>query len=237
VEAAELGESQSRRQGTHAPVERKKTSMLTVLAVCKSGGIYDAEWVRKLRDAVGRNLTVEHRFVCLSDIEVPCERIALEHDWPGWWSKIEIYRPGVITGPTLYLDLDIVVTGNIDFLANLSYDFMMLENFHKKEYVNSSIMWCKNVESIPQKLYTKFLKMPDAYIGHYKRCAHDVYIGDQAYVWDTLGGKAQLLQDDRIKSYKYSCQKRLPEGSSIVCFHGPPRPSEVKADWLETHWR
>jgi len=58
--------------------------MFTVICVLRSGGQYDAEWVRKLRDGVKRNLARPHRFVCLSDVDVPCERIPLQHDWPGW---------------------------------------------------------------------------------------------------------------------------------------------------------
>ena len=69
--------------------------MITILCVLKSGGVYDIEWVRKLRDGVSRNLSQEHRFVCLSDVPVPCRRIPIEHHWPGWWSKIEMFKPGL----------------------------------------------------------------------------------------------------------------------------------------------
>jgi len=92
--------------------------MLTVACVLRSGGKFDSEYVRKLRDGVLRFANVPHRFVCLSDVDVPCERIPLEHNWPGWWSKIELFRPGVIKAPMLYLDLDTIVIGSLyqDFL-------------------------------------------------------------------------------------------------------------------------
>jgi hypothetical protein len=206
------------------------------LCVLKSGGLYDKEWVRKLRDAVKRNCTKDHRFACLSDVEVPCERINLIHDWPGWWSKIELYRPGVIEEPTLYLDLDTVITGNIDHLTDLQYDFAMLQNFHQRGFVNSSLVWFRNKDLVPHKVYEKFLKMPEAYMAHHKRTQHDSYIGDQAFVWDALGGRIPLLSLPTLKSYKYHCRNALPKDASIVVFHGPPRPSEIKTDWMTQHW-
>ena len=208
--------------------------MITVLCVLRTGGIYDAGWVRKLRDGVARNLTVPHRFVCLSDTEVPCERIPLEHDWPGWWAKIELFRPGVITGPTLYLDLDTVITGSLDELVNLPDSFAMLRNFHQPDMVGSGVMWFRDV---PHKVYRKFSKMPQCYIDHHERVAKGSYLGDQAFIADTVGleniGKISMPS---VRSYKYHCKSFLPEEASVVCFHGLPRPTEVKAPWMERHW-
>lgn len=87
---------------------------LTIACVLRSGGVYDAEWVAKLQRGVARHMTLPHRFVCLSDVDVPCERIPLVTDWPGWWSKIELFRKGLFDGPVLYTDLDSVITGPLD---------------------------------------------------------------------------------------------------------------------------
>jgi hypothetical protein len=142
----------------------------------------------------------------------------------------------VVSGPTLYLDLDVILTGNIDHLSQLDYDFAMLENFHHKGFVNSSMMWFRNEKCVPHKVYERFLKMPDAFIGHYKRTAHGAYVGDQAFIWDTLGGNIGFIQDSGIKSYKYHCRSHLPPDAKAVVFHGPPRPTEVNADWISQHW-
>ena len=78
---------------------RSGAGMLTVASVFKSGGTYFPKYVRVLRDAVRRNLTIPHRFVCLTDVDVPCERIPLIHGWPSFYSKIELFRPGLFDGP------------------------------------------------------------------------------------------------------------------------------------------
>lgn len=209
--------------------------MLTVICVLKSGGIYDASWVEKLRNGVSRNMKRPHKFVCLSDVDVPCEQIPLMHNWPGWWSKIELFRPGVIDTDTLYLDLDTVVTGDLDDIARIESDFAMLQNFNNPSMVGSGVMW---FGSVPHKVYEKFVRQPEAYIEHYKRNRNGSYVGDQAFIWDTLGPDIDYITDyfDGIKSYKIHCRKLLPDDSRIVCFHGDPRPTEVNTPWMQRHW-
>ena len=210
--------------------------MIDVLCVCKSGGIYDTEWVRKLKEGFSRNFTFKHRFRCLSDIEVPCDRIPLQHDWPGWWAKIEMFRKGVIEGPTLYLDLDTVITGEVN-LARLNCDFAMLRNFWVPDMVGSGVMWFSG-ENVPHKVYDKFIRQPLAYMAHHKRHEDPPYIGDQAFVWDALNREVEQVNDylPGIYSYKMHCLRRLPADASIICFHGLPRPTEVNTDWMQTHW-
>lgn len=211
--------------------------MLTVICVLRSGGdVYTPEWVRKLRDGVARNIKRPHRFACLSDVDVPCERIPLQHDWPGWWSKVELFRPGVITGPTLYLDLDTVITGPIH-VSNLAPDFAMLQSFWKADMVGSGVMWFSG-DNVPHKVYEKFAKQPKAYIAHHERHASGTYVGDQAFIHDALGPDIERINNYMlgIKSYKMHCAKQLPLEASIVCFHGKPRPTEVDHDWMKKHW-
>ena len=210
--------------------------MLTVMCVLKSGGIYDASWVEKLKNAVARN-TGPHIFYCLSDVNVPCNRIPITQDWPGWWSKIELFRPKVIDGPTLYLDLDTVITGKID-VSKLDCDFAMLQSFWVADMVGSGVMWFSG-KNVPNQVYEKFVKQPQAYIKHYERNRDGTYVGDQAFVWDTLNREVERVNDylPGIKSYKMHCTHRLPSDASIICFHGLPRPTEVDHDWMKEHWK
>jgi hypothetical protein len=209
--------------------------MFNVCCVLKSGGVYDASWVEKLERGVKRHLKIPHRFYCLSDVAVPCERVELEHDWPGWFSKIELFKPGVITGDTLYLDLDTVITGDLTPFTNLPNDFAMLRNFTYPEMVGSGVMWFRKV---PHQVYTKFAKMPECYIAHHERMANveTCYIGDQAFIHDALDRKVDTLDRLPIRSYRYHCRYRLLPDTSLVCFHGRPRPPEVKSDWMREHW-
>lgn len=209
--------------------------MITILCVLKSGGVYSPEWVAKLRRGVDRNLMTEHRFACLSDLDVDCERIALEHDWPGWWSKLEMFKPGIIAGPTLYLDLDTIITGSLESFTDSPYDFAMLENFNQEAMVGSGVMWFK--ECAPAGVYERFIQDPQRVMGHYQAVKNGSYRGDQAFIWDTLERKVDKLASPALRSYKRHCRDGLPQGTSIVCFHGRPRPTEISPAWLKENWQ
>ena len=110
---------------------------LTVACVLRSGGDFDAEYVSKLQAGVARNLTLRHTFLCLSDCEVPCARMPLETDWPGWWAKIELFR---LVGTVLYFDLDTVITGNLDEIASYPHTFTMLNDVGRYTRPMSGVM-------------------------------------------------------------------------------------------------
>jgi len=205
---------------------------MRVVCVLKSGGEYDAEWVRKLRDGVARNTTIPYTFQCLSDVDVPCERIPLRHDWPGWWAKLEVFR--VVDGPTLYLDLDTVVTGSLDHFADIQSDFSMLRNFNNPQMVGSGVMWFRKPL---RKVYDRFCERPYKWIQYHEERRDGTYLGDQAFIWDSLGRQIDRLPMETIKSYKYHCTKGLPENTSLVCFHGLPKAPDIKTDWMEAHWK
>lgn len=131
--------------------------MLTVACVYWQGEfrrreeIYSTEWVAKLQRMVERNLDIPHRFVCLSNVDVPCERIPLERDWPGYWSKMELFKPGQFDDRTLYLDLDVVVVDDLKPIVEFPSKFGIIKAQHlrgpsfkggKRKYggYNSSVM-------------------------------------------------------------------------------------------------
>lgn len=210
---------------------------LTVLCVLRSGGKdYTVEYVRKLRDGVAKHLTIPHRFVCLSDVPVPCERIPLKHDWPGWWSKLEIFRPDVITGPTLYLDLDTVIVGNLEQVTTIPYDFAMLNIRAKDTKVgNSGAMWI--AKPFPN-VYERFAEKPEHWIEYHEKNALNRYMGDQAFISDCFEEIPKLHHalPDFFKSYKYDhCQNQIPHGCSVVCFGGLPRPHQA-GGWVREAW-
>lgn len=196
--------------------------MITIACVLRSGGgVYNTAYVEKLRDGVARNLKAPHRFVCLSDVDVPCERIALEHNWPGWWSKIELFK---LPGPVLYFDLDTIITGDLGEIAACRDRFIILRNFYSKNHVGSGMMaWQDDV----RRVYDRF----DARV--MGRCA-----GDQEFIGEMIQGVIwQDLLPGQIVSYKAHVRKaikrtetgtgEIPEGARVVCFHGAPRPHET----------
>ena len=146
--------------------------------------LYSVRWVKRLRNMVSRNLPIPHRFVCLSNVEVPCERIPLLHNWPGYWSKIELFRPGIFEDRVLYLDLDLVVLESLIPLINYSSTpfTIMAKKQHGTKHKEGKIIITKYNSSVmvfdpgaADKLYEK---LDEKVI--------EKYWGDQDYIADRL---------------------------------------------------
>jgi hypothetical protein len=192
------------------------TEVITVACVLNSGGIYDAEHVARLRAQVAAHLTRPHRFVCLSDVDVPCERIALIHGWRGWWAKIELFRPGLFDGRVLYLDLDVTVVGSLDEIADFPAPFAAIPDYENPAILNSSVMvWDAGAAD---RAYTDFRPAVIEQPG-----------GDQAWISACLP-KAAHLPRGWCPSFKHDCRFSVPKGAKVVVYHGRPKPWDSKKE-------
>jgi hypothetical protein len=214
--------------------------MITVVCVLKTGGIYTPEWVRKLRDGVSRHLTLPHRFVCLSDVEVSCERIPLIHDWHRWWPKIEMFRPSLFDGPVLYFDLDTVIVGSLDKIGTYQHRFTMAHEFYRPEKLCSTAMAWNGDYSF---IYDTFAANQRKIAAHYDAMDPAVGIGDQALIEDCFIGKQRpdtfrdLFGEASIASYKvHKCKDAPPKNAAAVAFHGLPKPNDIKTGWVAEAW-
>jgi hypothetical protein len=153
---------------------------LTVVCVLKTGGEYTPGHVERLREDVEANLTLDHRFVCVTDDVVTCQNVRLKHGWPGWWSKIELFRPGVLRGPVLYLDLDTRIVSNIDDIA-LGHRFTILHNMSRgKGWPGSGVMaWDADLSGI----YQAFAQDPNRWM---RECTTSDCWGDQGFIGRTF---------------------------------------------------
>lgn len=202
---------------------------LTVACVLRSGGRYTAEWVEKLQHGVARHTGAAHRFVCLSDVPAPCERIPLETDWPGWWAKIELFRPGLFAGPVVYLDLDTIIAGDV---ATLARNWLtMVADFNNPACKNSGVMaWQGDWSEIWRAMQTEapqIIARYDAWSGG--------RIGDQAFIEDTV--PAATFPPGLVASFKRDCRDGVPPGAVAVSFHGRRKPPDLlQIEWVRAAW-
>jgi len=214
--------------------------MITVVCVYWQGPFrgdaerYPVWWIEKLERMVAKHLPLEHKFVCMSNVAVPCERIPLEHDWEGWWSKIELFRPGLFKGKVLFLDLDTVIVGDLAPLFEFDHlPFIGLKAFNPKKtnivsYMGSAILnW--NTDGRFDFLYNDF-----NYPVHSSE-----FTGDQDYISKKLYDKKIKLHHWQklvtgVHSYKRHLRKNRPlrHPLRIACFHGDPRPHQLDEDWI-----
>jgi len=151
---------------------------------------YDKEWVNKLYRAVQRNYKNPFRFVCLSNVDTDVETIPLVTDWKGWWSKVELFRPGLFNGPVVYFDLDVLLCKDFSNFFNGFNE----KNFHMlleppKNTPNSSIMyWDGDYSYIWDKCYKNYEEIFSKY---WKK--NNPVIGDQGFIYDET--RAVFLND------------------------------------------
>lgn len=204
----------------------------------RSGGVYTLEWVAKLQRGVARHLTLPHRFICFSDVDVPCERIPLLHDWPGWWSKLEMFRTP-IDGTVLYFDLDTVIVGSLDAIASHPHTFTMAHEFYRPALLCSTAMaWSGDHSYIART----FANDPVDFAQHYdKMLPSEGRIGDQAFIEDCVERAdtfRDLFGERSIASYKvHNCQDAPPADAAAVAFHGSPKPHQISDGWVPATWK
>lgn len=224
--------------------------MITVACVLKSGGDYNTAYVRRLQEGVATHLSVPHRFVCLSDVDVPCERIPLVHGWPSWWAKMELFK---LHGAVLYFDLDTIIIGNVDRLAthilNIQNSLIMLRGFYRQDQCSGILGWNGDASGIFDEFKENYAAK--ATFQQRPRATYMIvdgrqFRGDQEWLRVYLKNmevwlSVTMVQDimPGIYSYKVDIRQkgRIPPDAKIICFHGRPRPAELLANHeLRKYW-
>lgn len=228
----------------------------TVLCV-KFGQKYGRDYVERLRNMVGRNLTIPYEFVCLSDDPVPMENTRTIYQPSSgyqklWWHKVHMFDPKVeLSGRILYFDLDVVIHDNIDKLFTYyENQFVGIRDFNRKfhsswKYLNSSVMsWTHGTQT---HIYTEFKKDTISAMRLH---------GDQDWIWRLSKDKISFWPDKWIQSYKWEIRSReelvdrtgrkgfkhqsnkYPDKDcSVTIFHGDPKPQDITDKYVVENWR
>lgn len=219
----------------HRVTPGRRPERLTVACVWW-GDQYGVEYVEKLRNMVARNLTIPHDFVCITTHEVPKGVIRMKPPTmaEGWWQKVGLFSPELF-GPStrvLYFDLDVIIIGSLDNLASSEDMFCMIENFGPNKghaAHNSSVMlWYPTPKT--SEIFTKF--SPDV-----MKELH----GDQCWIWRVMGD--DIIRDfERYQCVSYKYEKHpqwqhRTNATSVVVFHGQPKPHQISTDPLSAHWK
>lgn len=214
--------------------------MITDVVCVLWGNEYSDDYVKILKSMVERNSTVPFNFKAFTDRPIDgIDTIPLPAGLTGWWNKIYLFSKRHVYTDTLskrvvYFDLDTVITGNIDFLLQYDGELMGIENLginnrfedrekYKNVFQSGVLAW--NQEACAY-ICDVFVDRKDEILANIR--------GDGEYMhilFSQLGKKPDLLQHlypGKLKSYKYEVYETgLDDETSIVCFHGTPRPHEA----------
>jgi len=240
--------------------ESSDTSKYFVLCL-KHGTKYSAEYVNKLFRMVSRNCSLEFSFFCITDdpknLDDNIKTIPTPPGLTGWWCKPYIFAKELpIDGTILYMDLDVVISGNIDKLFTYQpYHWCIVRDFTRvmrpkwQKYNSSIIKFCAGELDF---VWQDFKKDP---ISIQRR-----FFGDQDYLYDaTYKRKAAMLYPDSwVQSWKWEVRKDrtfapggvrgkrklkyiehvTPTVECCVCvFHGDPNPEHCEDPWVVDNWR
>ena len=195
----------------------------SVLCVLRSGGDYRREHVHALRLNVRRYWPEDRPldFVCLTDQPLGLygvREIPLIHDWPGWWAKMETFRPD-IPGDVLLVDLDTICVGDLSDIASVGR-LTIMRDVYRPHGLQSSLVYIPESEKAP--VWTAFTEDPAGHMAEHR--------SDQDFLETLWLGKAHRWQDDlrgQVVSWKADCRSGVPKGARVVIYHGRPRPWET----------
>ena len=226
----------------------------------KHGTKYSFDYVNRLYNMVKRNCTIDFEFVCLTedprDLDPNIKVIALPGGLQGWWCKPYMFSNDLpLKGTILYLDLDVVISGNIDKLFTYCpthwctiRDFTRVMRPSWKKY-NSSIVRFKSGQL--HHVWEEFDKNKN----EIQKRLH----GDQDWLYEaTRKNQAMLYPDSWILSWKWEVRKSrafakgglkgnrklevienvTPRPECCVCvFHGDPQPHNCLDPWVVDNWK
>lgn len=193
---------------------------MSLIVACVEWGNYQGigrTYVRALRNMVAEHLSLDHRFVCLTDAPARHPHIETKTLTPGlrgWWNKLELFRAGQFEpgDRIVYLDLDTIVVGPLVRLAASPGIIHLRDWGWKTDTYGSGVMvwnagdhahiWARRAESLKAS-----------------------YHGDQD--WITHLGGWDRFPPALARSYRYHCKEAVPAGCSVVCFHGKDKPHQA----------
>lgn len=218
---------------------------------------YDWQYVDKLYNMLSRHMPQGIRLHVYTESSRPVPSPMIKHElkaWPGiegakrsWWYKIQLFNPAYYSGNLLYFDLDCVVVNDLSWIPLLDTDcFWTIRDFRylqRQSYsgMNSSIMWW-NVSKFAH-IWNDFDQLD------INRVVIQ-YPGDQDYLGAAIPPTQRRFFDQKhIQSWRWQVRdggydfttrrsKRPGGGSadfvgndtSVLVFHGRPKPHECTAD-------
>jgi len=225
------------------------------------GSGYDWPYVERLYNMLCRNLSAEVRMHVYTEHDRSVPPHMIKHiltDWgisgpkQSWWYKMQLFNPEHFAGDLLYFDLDVVIARTLDWVPTHSTDYLWtIRDFRYLQRqdtvtMNSSMMWF-NVDRFAW-IWNRFNEQD-------LKSTIKGYPGDQDYLGAVLGvNQRRFFEDFYFESFRWQCldggydfakRKHLKPGTgvkiqpstSVVVFHGNPKPAQVHDPLVQQLWQ
>lgn len=225
------------------------------------GDAYDWTYVEKLYSMLQRNFSVPVKLHVFTEESRPVPSNMIKHalkEWPGvagpkkaWWYKMQMFDRNNFAGQLLYFDLDVVIVNNLDWIMHLSRDyFWTIRDFRYLwrptwAGINSSVMYWDTNKF--HHIWRCFSKQDLAEVMR-------THPGDQDFLSNTIGGdQRRFFKEKTVCSWRWQIfdagmdmQSRsyrrpgagaiVPPETSIIVFHGRPKPIDIKDQYIINNW-
>ncbi|MFT2090214.1 glycosyl transferase [Paraglaciecola sp. 2405UD69-4] len=213
--------------------------------ICINWGTkYGAEYVNRLYAMVARNTSPPFSFTCFTDnnqglnpeinaLDLPTLNFALPVTKKGIWPKCRLWSEnlGGLSGPVLFLDLDVVISGNLDdfFTYGEPEDVILARNpSNPLEKLGQTSVYRFPVGKL-KPLLQKFALNPLDIAETYKY--------EQRYVTRNAPGGVKFWPKPWVLHFRQQCRRsfpinyfkeaKLPSNSKIVIFPGDLNPIDA----------
>lgn len=224
---------------------------------------FGPEQVHVLRDMIARNYSGEHRLTCITDdpsgIDKDVRIIDLaefdEFDLssvdsphgamnPSCYRRLRLWSKDaaeIIGERICSIDLDVVITANIDKIIDRPEDYVLWGDYvNKTTHYNGSLQLIR--AGCRPDIYEDF----DPIVTPMRTRAANFHGSDQAWLSLKLGANApRWTIGDGVASFRIHCAKYLgrglPKCAKVIFFHGKRDPwdEDVQDEyaWVREHWR
>ena len=234
--------------------EARRRAMITI-AVCWDGrDFYPVKYVNILLSMVKRNLQIPFEFVLLAGPEAEKRRGELSPEisivptgLPYWWGKLWMYKADLqgFSDIILYLDLDIVITGDLGVIAEIKSDFTGFKDYPAascpagREYdLNTSVVLMRR--GARPEVWDEYVAAGMPTWEPFSKQRGRLPLAEMSIINSREKPvKHDLIPEKWVKSYKLHkmAQTGLPADCRIAVFHGRPKPHEVNDSWVKENWR
>ena len=240
----------------------QSNSQIVNCACVIHGDAYNWTYVERLQSMLTKNFSIPIQLHVFTEESRTVPNSMIRHNlipWPGiagpkkaWWYKIQMFDPQNYSGQLLYFDLDVVITGNLDWILTLhSHYFWSIRDFKYLwrptwQGINSSVMywdtarysslWNKFNQETLTSVTKKYKGDQDFLTEHIQDLEKKFFDQDavQSWRWQAWNGG----YDIKTRSYRRpGAGTAVPPSTKILVFHGNPKPHEITDPVVASYWK
>lgn len=218
----------------------------------KWGTKFGPEYVNRLASMVRRHISRPYRMICFtenpngidSSVEIqPLPPMDLDPSLPErGWRKLTVFQKNLagLEGPTLFLDLDIVILGPLDDFFDVPGKFRIINDWNLNNFIGNSSVFRFEAGQTPEVLQYYLEHTAEIYAAHRN---------EQAYLswWMKEHGLLEYWDEAWCKSFKRHCLRTFPMGyflqprhpgpeTRVLVFHGKPNPADIVGGWHSSNF-